>query len=307
MTVAHVVAVLLAALGAVLFGLAAVRQHGAVQDTMSAGHGLADSVRSFWRLVRQPSWLLGAVQSTVAGGLHVVALALAPITLVQPIGVLAVPVTVVASAVRERRPPSPAQVVGSVLSVVGVAVLTVLLLAPDAAGLVLPRWPVLAVTVLTLVAASVLVTVLPRPAAPLTRCLVLATAAAVLFGLNSILIRMIGHVLSTGSVGASWPVLLTAVLGLALALPVGLWAMQTAYLAGSPHVVICCLTLADPITAVLGGHWLLQDGVAVSGPALSGAVVCALAAAAGVVLLSRDYPAESPARPAGTATSGSSR
>jgi hypothetical protein len=296
-TGAHLLAVALAAAGAVLFGLAAVRQHGAVQETMSGRQGLTDNLRTFWLLVRQPSWLLGAVQSVLAGGLHVVALALAPITLVQPIGVVAVPVTVAASAFRGRSRPSAAQIVGSALSVAGIVVLTVLLLTPNAEPPVLPAWDVLAATVLVLVAVSVLVTVLPVSVPPLVRCVLLAMAAAALFGLNSILLRMIGHVLSTGPVGSGWPVLLTALLGLAAALPVGLWAMQTAYLAGSPHVVICCLTLTDPVTAVLGGHWLLQDGVSVSRPTLAGAVACALAAAVGVLLLSRDYPAEPPVTP----------
>jgi hypothetical protein len=84
------------------------------------------------------------------------------------------------------------------------------------------------------------------------------------------------------------------VLGLGLSLPAGLWAMQTAYLSGSPHVVICCLTLVDPISAVIGGHLLLQDGVDIAGLRLGGAVFSAVVAAAGVLLLSRNYPDELP-------------
>jgi hypothetical protein len=290
----HVVAVVVAAVGAVLFGLSAVRQHHEVQAAVSAHHGLRHEIRAFWGLLRHPSWLFGALQGTVGAALHVVALALAPITLVQPIGVIAVPVTVVASALRTRRPPSRSQVLGSVLSVVGVAVLTVLLLAPKAEPVVLPSWVVVAVTVLVLVGISVLATVTRGAGSPVLRCIALATAAAVLFGLNSILIRMVGHVLSTGSIAGAWPVLLAAVLGLGLSLPTGLWAMQTAYLSGSPHVVICCLTLVDPISAVIGGHLLLQDGVDITGLRLGGAVFSAVVAAAGVLLLSRNYPDELP-------------
>lgn len=42
-----------------------------------------------WHLLRQPAWLYGALQATLAGASHIVALVLAPITLVQPVGVLA--------------------------------------------------------------------------------------------------------------------------------------------------------------------------------------------------------------------------
>ncbi len=115
MTGADGVAVMLAALGAVLFGLATVRQHGAVQDTMpSDRRGLSATLKSFWNLIREPAWLIGRVQAIVAGGLHILALALAPITLVQPIGVLAVPVTVATTALKRRRRLSGAQITGSV-------------------------------------------------------------------------------------------------------------------------------------------------------------------------------------------------
>jgi hypothetical protein len=303
-TGSYLAAVLLAALGAVLFGLAAVRQHDAVQATMSVQHGLAEHVRAFWSLVRQPAWLRGAGESAVAGGLHVVALALAPITLIQPIGVIAVPVTVVASALRTHRRPRPTQILGAGLSVVGIGVLTVLLIIPGATPLVLPGWGLVAGPLLVLVVGAVLA-ILSRGAwPPVIRCITLATAAAALFGLNSILIRTIGNIIKRGLVGAAGPVLWTSVLGLAVALPVGLWAMQSAYLSGSPHIVICVLTLVDPVSAVVGGHLLLHDGVAIGGLTLWAAVGCGVVAGFGVLLLSRDYPVD---RPTGAGVSASRR
>lgn len=300
MSPAHGVAVLLATVGAVLFGLAAVKQHGAVRAGAEATEDRQRGVRAMLRLVRDRSWLAGAAQAAVAGGTHVLALALAPITLVQPVGVIAVPVTVVASALRTRRRPSTTQIVGASLSVAGIAALTVLLLVPAAQPAVLPPWGALAGTVLVLVAMTALVLVTPVGARrPGARCVALATAAALLFGLNSILLKVIGEAVRSGFVAADRPALLVAVPGLALALPVGLWAMQTAYLTGSPQVVICCLTLADPLTAVIGGHLLLGDGVTASGPTSMAAVTCAVVAAAGVVVLSKEYPAE--AAPQGTA------
>jgi hypothetical protein len=294
MSNAHGVAVTLAALGAVLFGLAAVRQHGAVQATMSTGpRGLRNALASFLKLVRAPSWLFGAVQAVVAGGLHILALALAPITLVQPIGVLAVPVTVVAAAVKAKRRPRGAQVGGSVLSVVGVVTLTLLLLTPTTNPFVLPSWLSLALTVAVAAGAGV-AAIVGTKSRPLLRCVTLAATAAVLFGLNSILIRTIGHILTTHTMAADSLVLITAVVGIAVALPVGLWSVQTAYGSGSPQVVICCLTLLDPLAAVAGGNLLLHDGMVMTPFTIAAGIACALFAVVGVVFLSLVHPADVP-------------
>lgn len=293
LTSAHLGAVVLAAIGAVLFGLAAVRQHGAVRASMTSTRlPIRGQLASAVSLVRQPAWLLGAGQATLGAALHVVALALAPITLVQPIGVLAVPVTVVATAVRERRAPRPAQVWGAALSVIGIAVLTVVLLSPATGSATLPGWPTLAAVVAVTLGTGVVVTLTGGRGRPLRRCLSLASTAAVLFGLNSILIRTIGAMVTSQSAPSGPALLVTAIVGLGAALPVGVWAMQRAYAAGSPQVVICCLTLMDPLTAVVGGRLLLHDGGAIPGLALVGVIACALVAAAGVFLLSAGYPVE---------------
>lgn len=289
-----VLAVAVAAVGALFFGLASVRQHRAVRATAAPTEaGRWEQVLAGLRLVRQRTWLVGAVQSGLGAALHVVALALAPITLVQPVGVLAVPVTVVVSALARRRRPARTQVVGTLLSVAGVAVLTVVLLLPATQPGTLPPWRTLAVASGLVVAAGVAVAVLlGRAWAPaLLRCVSRAVVAAAFFGLNSVLIRTLGEVVASSPSDAVGLVV-TALVGIAVALSLGVWAMQSAYLFGSPQVVLCCLTLVDPITAVIGGRVLLQDGAAITGPTLVAALACAAVAAAGVVLLARDYPVE---------------
>lgn len=305
MSPGHILAVVLAAFGAVLFGLSAVHQHGAVLETMTGHRGVRQNLRALLKLVRRPDWLVGTVQGLAAGVIHVVALALAPITLVQPIGVLAVPVTVVASAVKEHRHPSRTQVVGALLSVGGIAILTVLLLTPKAEAVIVPHWGSIAVIVGVLIGATIVLAATGGKGPPLVRCVSLAGAAALLFGLNSVLIRLIGHLVRVGGVRADLPTFVIALLGLCIALPVGLWAMQSAYLRGSPHVVICCLTLIDPLAAVLGGRLMLHDGVAVSGLGLVLAGGCAVMASVGVVLLSLDYPEDAAQFPADAETAAS--
>ena len=291
MSGAHLLAVGLAVLGAVLFGLAAVRQHGAVHEVVDemtpAGPAVAGlDLSAVRRLVRQPAWLLGAVQVTAAGACHLVALVLAPLTLVQPLGVLAVPVAVVGSAVAVGRWPGRGQVVGALLGVAGVVGLAVLLLAPADRALAPPSAGVLIAVVLGAAAVGVLVTVRGRTWSALTRCLVLSSVSAVLFGLNAILLRLVGHLVGSGALATRLPLLVTAALGIAVVLPVGLWAMQAAYTVGSAPVVTCCLTLVDPIAAVGGGYLLLHDGVTLPGLSWVGVLAGTAMATVGVVLLS---------------------
>lgn len=295
-------AVGLSVLGAVLFGLAAVRQHGAVRHAIADEHaGERQSLAAFIRMMRRPAWLAGMAQAVAAAGAHIAALALAPIMLVQPIGVLAVPVTVVASAVREHRKPSPGQVAGSTLSVCSIAGLT-LLLVPSAAGAgnaSLPSVVALVVSLVAVTAVALAARMVSGSMPALVRCAVLATTAAALFGLNSVFLRTVGEVLSSDTPAV--PLLVTALLCIGVALPVGVWSMQTAYISGSPHVVICCLTLVDPVAAVALGQWLLHEGATMGPVRIALSAVCVLAAAGGVVLLSRTYPVV-PAQPAGGAS-----
>jgi len=303
-----VLAIALAALGALFYGLSSVRQHRVVRASVPTGQmPLRQRLASGWQLVRDPAWLWGAVQLGLGGAFHVAALALAPITLVQPVGVLAVPVTVVATAVTLRRRPSRAQTWGTVLSVVGVAVLSLVLLLPPVRPATLPPWSRLALGLgAVLVGCAVVALVFFGTWAPaLLRCVSRAVVAAVLYGMNAVLIRTLGQVLHgppppphmaipIHGPPAAVPVALvvTALVGVAVVLPLGIWATQSAYVFGSPQVVTCCLILVDPLAAVIGGRSLLHDGAALTGPALAAAVACSLLATAGVVLLARDHPGD---------------
>ncbi len=308
-----VLAIALAALGALFYGLASVRQHRVVRASVLAGRlTLRERLASGWQLVREPAWLVGAVQLGLGGAFHVAALALAPITLVQPVGVLAVPVTVVATAISLRRRPSRAQTWGTVLSVVGVAALSLVLLVPAVRPATLPPWGTLAIGMAAVLAGCAVVALLCFGAwAPrLLRCVSRAVVAAVLYGMNAVMIRALGQVVHGPPRPPHLPVpplpvpphgpppgvpvalVVTALVGIALVLPLGIWATQSAYLFGSPQVVTCCLILVDPLAAVIGGRALLHDGAAFTGPTLAAAVACSLVATVGVVLLARDHPGD---------------
>lgn len=291
----HGLALVLAVLGATLFGLGAVRQHGAVRLAFTGGrHGRGLSAAR--RLVRSRAWLLGSAQATLGSVLHVLALALAPIALVQPVGVLAVPVTVAATARAEGRWASRRQVAGSLLSVLSIAGLTLVLLYDARAAERAVRLPPLdrvGATVAVLLVAAVLTGLLRGRLPRLVAAPALACAAAVLYGLTSVLLRVVGFAVVAGAAGPDAVLCVAALLGTAVAGLLGVWLMHAAYGAGSPHAVVCILTLVDPVAAVAGGSLLLHEDVRLSGLNLVAGTVCAALAALGVVLLS-DAPAVLP-------------
>jgi hypothetical protein len=237
-------------------------------------------------MARRPAWLWGILQGFAGGGLHIVALTLAPIALVQPIGVLAVPVTGITSAIKHRRWPSPRQIIGTLVSLASISTMTAVLLVPSGTGdVVLPSVASVIILVTLAVGLAVVIARSGPGRSPLLRC-------AGLFGLTSVLVRAVGTILDNGAPAADRPLLLTALSAMALTLPVGFWAMQTAYISGSPQVVVCCMTLIDPLTAAIGGRFLLQEGAAITSGPLWAAITCGVFASIGVVLLSGG-----PARP----------
>src|SRR5690242_6522899 len=116
MTVAWAVAaaVGMATTAAVMFAVAAVAQNGAVATVVRPGSEPLLGVAEFRALARSRAWLGGVSLTAAASVLHAGALVLAPVSVVQPLGVLSVPLAVVLAARRTgRRPPPP--VVGAVV------------------------------------------------------------------------------------------------------------------------------------------------------------------------------------------------
>ncbi|MDR7384112.1 hypothetical protein [Promicromonospora iranensis] len=284
------IAVALAVLGAALFAGAAVLQHREVADLY--GQPLPRervlSLRRLARIARRPGWLAGF--GLAAGGtiVHAVALALAPLRLVQPIGVLAVPVAVLLSSLGSRRAPGRSVLLGVALTMAGVAVFvgaSVGATTGDAPppGSTLPTVLVVGAVVVGLGACGLAV-------GGWLRCIACATAGATAFGLLSALMRVIFQELATGN--ALWyePPVLGAAASAVATLVVGGWLVQQAYPSGPPEVVVACLTVVDPIVAVLLGAVLLGEGAGTPLATwflLGGA---ALAASAGVFVLARLHP-----------------
>lgn len=296
------IAVALAVLGAALFAGAAVLQHREVADLYGQPFPRERvlSLRRLGRIVRRPGWLAGF--GLAAGGtiVHAVALALAPLRLVQPIGVLAVPVAVLLSSLLLRRAPGRSVLLGVALTMAGVAVFVAASVSATSGsvpppGSTLPTVLVVGGVVVGLGAAGLAI-------GGWLRCVACATAGATAFGLLSALMRVIFQEFAVGTPWYEPQVLGTAAAAIA-SLVLGGWLVQHAYPSGPPEVVVACLTVVDPIVAVLLGAMLLGEGAdtpVATWFLLGGA---ALAAAAGVLVLARLHPDAVAARAARTTPS----
>lgn len=290
------VAIGLAATAAVCFAGAAVLQHRAVNKGEAAksvrGAGpVADDTLSSSGLAaaaRTPGWLFGLALAAAGTTLHALALVLAPLSVVQPIGVLAVPIAVLISVRRTRRRPTTGVVVGVVLAITGVAVFVVS--AAGSATSTPAADSATAVAGLVVAAIVAAFAALGLSRSGWVRCVACATAGAVAFGLVSALMRAVSQLVTTGTSALFDPAVITALLGLVVALVVGGWLVQQAFAAGAPEVVVACMTVVDPIVAVLLGVVLLGEGAATPLLTWLPMLVAAALATAGVVALASHHP-----------------
>jgi drug/metabolite transporter (DMT)-like permease len=298
-----ILAIGLTLVGAVCFAVASVLQHHAVTTTehpdrtrgvgdvgRSDGHAGRRQLsgRHLLAIVRRRRWLQGAGLAAIGSVVNGIGLLLAPLRVVQPVGVLAVPLAVLLSAAKARRRPSRGVLIGAALTVVGVAVFVV-----ASAGSATTHTPSATATLTAGLAVMAFVVLLGlaglgRHSQGALRCLALASAVAAAYGLLSALIRVAAQ--AAGETGILSPLVLGCAAGALVAFAVGAWLVQHAYHAGAPEIVIACLTVVDPIVAVVLGAVLLGEGSAtpVGAWVLLGAA--AITAAIGVLILAHHHP-----------------
>jgi hypothetical protein len=268
---ASLVGVALALAAAVLFALGTVAQ----QEVAVADATEHDRL-GLLRLLRSRTWLLGQGATLLAAGLQVLALAFAPVTLVQPLLALGLVLALGLRLARERRSPVRTELVGAVLTAGGLGAFLL-------AARPVPGQDVRPGTGLT--GAAVLVAVVVVGAAALLRtgrvgAVVGGSAAGVALGLAAVLtsaalagLRADGA--STLLTTAPW-----AAAGVAVLAEV---ACQQAFSRGALAWSLPALTVLDPLAAVPAAHLLLGERLV---PALTHVWLPAAAVAvAGVVLL----------------------
>ena len=239
-----------ALLGAVCFATAGALQH---REAVLAGNGPAGA-RLLWELAQRPRWWTGMAAMGAGAGMHLVALAQGPVSLVQPLGVTSLVFVVPLSAGLDHRRIQPREVVASVLVLAGVALAVVAL--PPSTG-----WHRVGSTELAyLIAAAVALVVVTAGAASYlggpSKSILFALGAGLAFGTSAtlarVLLRMDGHVGSTAA-------MLLSVIGIVVLAPVGFLLINCAFRTGGLAATLATVTIMNPAVATLTGVALLHE------------------------------------------------
>ena len=275
-------AVLFAVLGACCSAVGAHLQHKGVRaETGDTGLRL----RGAAALVHNRAWLTGFAVLFACAVLQILALALAPVTIVAPIVVLALPAVAVLNARSSGERLDPTAVVAIGASTLGVALFVAL--ASSRAEAVRFPTPAVLLACQIIAGAVILFGVLGALSRGLARCVALATGAGAAYGLVSVLVRDVTYTFQTDGVRAIPPLSVT---GLVAAFAVGSWFIQLAYASGPPDIVVGCQTVLSPLVATAIAISLLDETADAGGWTGAGLLTGAAVAVVGVLLLAHHHP-----------------
>ena len=275
-------AIVFAVLGACCSAVGAHLQHKGVKaetkDTTLKLRGAA-------ALVHNKSWLAGFAVLFACAVLQILALALAPVTIVAPIVVLALPAIAILNARSSGERLDKTAIVAICASTLGVA-LFVTLASGHATAIQFPSSAMLLACQLT-AGALLLFGITGALSKGLARCIALATGAGAAYGLVSVLVRDVTYTFQTEGIKGIPPLSVT---GLVLAFAVGSWFIQLAYASGPPDIVVGCQTVLSPLVATAIAIALLDETANAGGWTGVGLIAGAGTAVIGVALLARHHP-----------------
>lgn len=276
-------AVSLAILAALCLALGTQTQSAAV--TAHTQEALEPS--SLKSLVRNPKWVAGLLLLGLGTALNVAALTLATVTVVQPIGVIALVITTLLHA-KHKHLDINARTWGAIsLCTAGGAVFVVAAVTgTDPTYLADERAETLLVSILIGLVVFLGIAELFLRHRRISMFYVLA--AGVLYGFVAVLVRLtMTHTLAHGFGQIHW----FTVIMIVVASVLGGWMVQCAYSCGPPDLVIAGLTVVDPMVGVILGLSVLGELGPDFTPGIGMVMVLAGAVAiVGVVLLSRHHP-----------------
>lgn len=279
-------AILSALCGAFFLALGTQRQASAVQANTG---GLSLTVGGLLRMLRNPRWVLGLLMLGVGMGLNVFALVSAPLTVVQPIGAIALVITTIVNSKDQGIRLNRITVVAITACVAGSA--GFVLLAVNVTGENHPVTP--AEELSTVLLLAVVIAVFLTLELSFRRRLNAFTyilGAGMLFGFVAVLVRIIGLNLFNPNGGFLANVPIFSIIAIAAAAGLGSWFVQSAYSSGPPDLVIAGLTVIDPLVAVLIGVTVLGEASATPPWAIIVFAAAGAIAVTGVLQLARHHP-----------------
>lgn len=286
----------IALVGGVFLALGAQLQHKGV-EMVEARHGTGEktglSVRQVLRLASSPWWVVGSLMLGLAIVFQLTSLGLAPIIVVQPLGVVALVITAIVNARVSKVRLEGAAIRAISFCVAGIAIFVTVaaIFAKESVVGRLQLIVILIVLGVVLVALAVAFLYFRKRASAIFYIL----SAGVLYGfvatLAKVVINRVGNEIAgvTGGKSFEW-LTIVCIVALLLAAALGAYFVQTAYSVGSPDLVIAGLTVVDPLVAVTVGIAVLGEASRVPLWALFVWVVAAGIAIYGVFQLAKHHP-----------------
>ncbi|KOT94899.1 membrane protein [Streptomyces sp. NRRL F-4711] len=233
--------------------------------------------------LRRPGWWAAVALNGLGGLLHVVALALGPLSLVQPLGALTIVFALPMAALFVGRRAGATAWRGAVMATVGLAGLLSLVGASDAQSLdTAQRIGAALVTGGAVVALMIAGRAVHRH--PAVRSILLATASGIAFGMSSVFTKTVAVDWTGGVSTADLPSL--AVIGvLATA---GMVLSQASYRGAGLAAPLATLTVVNPVVAAVVGITMFGEifRYGTTGTAL--ALSCGVVAAGGLIMLTTE-------------------
>ncbi|SDL64416.1 DMT family transporter [Tessaracoccus oleiagri] len=286
------VAILLQVIGSFLFAGGAILQSLGVRSTFDHGGHASDnrlSLAGLFRLFLIPRWALGLLCVLIGAAINFTALTLAPVAVVQPVGILAVSWSVILSSwVHKHRIP-PNVWVAVVITLVGLVGFT-LISSTHATGNQEARTVPLVITFVVVVSICLGLAALAPRAVPWLKATLWSSIGATLYGMATGMLKATADLIIRYDNPLLDPQVILTVAMMLTGFVGGAWMIQQGYASGPAEITVATMTTVDPFVAVLFGLIVLGEGSQLG--LLPGVGMAAMGAVAiyGVVLLSRFHP-----------------
>lgn len=249
----------------------------------SAGAGL--SIKHVIRLFQRPSWVIGTLFLGLATVFQIWALALSPLIVVQPIGVVALVLTAVLNSRFSGVRLGPSALIAIAMCVSGIVVFVTI------AAFNAVDKPVTDTKLLTILITFAIVFLITLVLFLMLRkraiALLYIVGAGVLYGFVATLAKTVISRFQQGEVEwITWLCVAALILGTVM----GMQFLQNAYSSGPPDLVVAGLTVVDPLVAVLIGIIVLGEASQSPPWAVLIYVISAIVAIMGVWGLAKYHP-----------------
>lgn len=228
MTQQVVIAIGLAMIASFCFAVGAILQHHGIGNSAGGDSQSTDLTPGrFKSMLHDRWWLSGSAIVAVGALLHLIGgVNLAPVSVVQPVGILAVPISVIITARLRRHAPNARMVIGIVLAVVGLVMFTWFATRDPLPDTVIHPPRILIGALITLGIAFACI--IPARHGPVQfRTLCWAAAGSIIYGLSTALMKVGWTMFNAGS----WahPYFWITLLGIGVCYLVGMLLIQQAH------------------------------------------------------------------------------